>query len=95
MVVNNFDGKIKVLDDNGKEYTANLVDILEVPEYPEKSYWLYSFGEEDNEQTKVYISEYKTNDDGTSDLLGIKDEQEFKKIIDFLNKKVTTLANEV
>ena len=79
---------ITVTTESGKQMEAQVIDIIEVPEF-NKEYIFYSFGEklEDN-QMKVYVS-ILIEENEKIILKGIEDENEWevvKEILDSMYK---------
>lgn len=80
---------ITVTTESGKQMEAQVIDIIEVPEF-NKEYIFYSFGEklEDN-QMKVYVS-ILIEENEKIILKGIEDENEWevvKEILDSMYKE--------
>lgn len=71
------DNFIDVTTEDGQKYKAEVIDIFNVDEYPDKDYIMYSFGENVGEdQERVYVSIIEDNDDECR-LQGISDPREW------------------
>ena len=85
----NEDNFISVVDESGKEYKAEVVDIFSVTGYEGNNYIIYSFGEKIDENTdKVYISKIEELADGTINLNAIVDNTEWDAVNKAINEKI-------
>ncbi|MBR2827882.1 MAG: DUF1292 domain-containing protein [Bacilli bacterium] len=72
--------KIKIKDDNGKDYEVEVVDIFNVEGYNDKEYIAYTLGREvDQNNLEIYVSILKQDGDNYS-LENIDDEEEWKYV---------------
>ena len=85
----NEDNFISVVDENGKEFKAEVVDIFTVTGYEGNNYIIYSFGEKIDENTdKVYVSKIEELADGTINLNAIVDNTEWDAVNRAINEKI-------
>ena len=74
------DNKLIVSDENGNEYSINIIDIFTINEYPGKRYIAYTLEEsEDEEYMKGYVSLLEESEDEFS-LLTINDDNEWNLV---------------
>ena len=66
---------IEVTGENGEKFNAEVLEIFEVEGYPGKEYILYSFGETEGEDEKVYTSILVENEESYV-LAAIEDPEE-------------------
>ena len=72
---------ISVVDENGQEFKAEVVDIFQVRGYEGNNYIIYSFGEKIDDHTdKVYVSKIEELADGTINLNAITDNTEWEAV---------------
>lgn len=80
---------ITVTTDSGKKLEAQVIDIIEIPEF-NKQYIFYTFGEyAENNQMKMYVSILEENEANVT-LKGIEDDNEWdvvKEILDSMYKE--------
>ena len=80
---------ITVTTESGKQMEAQVIDIIEVPDF-NKQYIFYSFGEKlENNQMKVYVS-ILIEENEKIILKGIEDDNEWevvKEILDSMYKE--------
>ena len=80
---------ITVTTDSGKKLEAQVIDIIEIPEF-NKQYIFYTFGERaENNQMKMYVSILE-EDETKVTLKGIEDDNEWdvvKEILDSMYKE--------
>ena len=89
------DNFISVLDENGKEYRAEVVDIFQVAGYGDNNYIIYSFGEKvDDDTDKVYVSKIEELEDGTINLNAIVDNTEWEAVNNAINEKINAVGGE-
>lgn len=89
----NEDNFISVLDENGKEYKAEVVDIFQVAGYGDNNYIIYSFGEIiDDDTDKVYVSKIEELEDGTINLNAIVDNAEWEAVNNAINEKINSVG---
>ena len=85
------DNFINVVTEEGQRYRAEVIDIFNVDEYPEKDYIIYSFGENIGEdEEKVYVSIVE-NKDGEYNLKGIEDPREWAVVQEAINNTAEEL----
>lgn len=71
------DNFIDITTDDGLKYKAEVIDIFNVDEYPDKDYIIYSFNEKFGEdEEKVYVSIIEEDGDDCK-LQGISDPREW------------------
>ena len=80
---------IKVTTESGRQMEAQVIDIIEIPEF-NKQYIFYTFGEKaEDDQIKMYVSILEEQDDKIT-LKGIEDNDEWevvKEILDSMYKE--------
>ncbi|MBQ2640038.1 MAG: DUF1292 domain-containing protein [Bacilli bacterium] len=80
------DNFIDITTEDGQKYKAEVIDIFNVDEYPDKDYIMYSFGENIGEdQERVYVSIIEDNDEECK-LQGISDPREWSIVQDAIKK---------
>lgn len=84
---NNLD-KITVTTESGRKMEANVIDVIEIPDF-NKQYVFYTFDEKtDDGQMKMYVSILVEEDNGIT-LQGIQDDDEWdvvKEVLDSMYK---------
>ena len=81
--------KITVTTESGRQMEANVIDVIEIPEF-NKQYVFYTFDEKtDDGQMKLYVSILVENGENIT-LKGIQDEDEWnvvKEVLDSMYKE--------
>ena len=78
----NNEEKFIVLDENGNEKEATIINIIEIDE---KEYLLYTT-EENEEEDKLYVGKIVKDADGEEDIITIEDEEERTKVFETAGK---------
>ena len=80
---------INVTTESGRQMEAQVIDIIEIPDF-NKQYIFYTFGEKvENDQMKMYVSILVEESDKVT-LKGIEDDDEWdvvKEILDSMYKE--------
>lgn len=84
--------KLRVVNENGQEAYATVIDIFKLDKYPNKEYIVYTFGElVSNENERVYISILEETDD-SANLKTIEDQQEWVDVQNAMNEIIAEWA---
>ena len=84
---------ISVVDENGQEFKAEVVDIFQVRGYEGNNYIIYSFGEKIDDHTdKVYVSKIEELADGTINLNAITDNTEWEAVNNAINEIINSVG---
>lgn len=76
--------KITVTTESGKQMQADVIDVIEIPEF-NKQYVFYTFGEKvESGEQKMYVS-ILINDDDKVVLKGIEDDDEWNVVKEILD----------
>lgn len=85
---------VSLIDDQGKTFKAEVLDIFEVDGYEGNNYIVYTFGEKvDDQNGRVYISKLVEldNDDGFN-FAGITDKDEWAAVEAAFNESLETIG---
>lgn len=86
------DDFIEVTTKDGRKLKAEVIEVFNVDEYPNKDYVMYSFGEDVGEdKEKVYISILDETEDSYR-LKGISDPREWSVVQDAINNSLEDLG---
>lgn len=84
---------ISVVDENGQEFKAEVIDIFQVKGYEGNNYIIYSFGEKVDDNTdKVYVSKIEELADGSINLNAISDNTEWEAVNNAINEIINSVG---
>ena len=84
---------ISVVDENGQEFKAEVIDIFQVKGYEGNNYIIYSFGERVDDNTdKVYVSKIEELADGSINLNAISDNTEWEAVNNAINEIINSVG---
>ena len=78
------DDVVMVLDENGNEVEANILNIVEIDG---NEYLLYSVSRNDDEEA-IYVNKIVLDENGEEDIASIDDEDEKKNVYDVLRNVI-------
>ena len=81
------DEKVMVLDENGNEVEARIINIVEIDE---QEYLLYAIDKNEEEES-LYVNKIIKNENGEEDLAQITDEEEKKNVFEILREAIESL----